>query len=807
VGGEEPAAPAPEAGAEDAATRSLRVLEFPKIVHAVAREAETVAGAARAAALRPEGDAIEARERQGESREADTLLARVPHPPVGPAEDVRPLIERAARGAALSGGELRAVAQVAGAARLMPQTLAAVDADRPLARLVSLAAPLVPLPEVEERIRRSITEAGEVADEASPLLAQLRRSARALATEVRERLESMVRSAATARYLQEPIVTLRGGRYVVPVRQEFRRMVPGLVHDTSASGQTLFVEPMAVLELGNRLRAVEAQAREEAERVLRELSALVARYAVALRTDVDVLAALDAIFARARYGRRPGYRYPDIDERPRLVLRAARHPLLGDEAVPLDVEIGRTFHTLVVSGPNTGGKTVSLKTMGLLSAMALSGLAVPAGDGTSVGAFDHILADIGDEQSIEQSLSTFSSHLTAIVRYLALATPRSLVLLDELGAGTDPTEGAALATAILEHLHARGVRTVASTHLSDLRRFAASHAGAENGSVAFDPVSLRPTYRFELGVPGQSNALAIAARLGMDPAVLEVARARLRPEDRGLEELMRSVGEMRRALAEEEEGARRARREAEAMRAEVEAERRALAEERSRLLGEAAERAREIVRRARRESEAAIAALRAAQAGERPVEAAVALARRSLREAAPQEVGLPAADEASPPLRRVAVGQTVLLHRLGQLATVLSEPDPDGKVLVQAGVVRLRLDLADLRAAPAGATARSPDPPPARSASSLLDRARTAAPEIDLRGLRADEALARLERWLDDALLAGLAEGRVIHGKGTGALRQAVTDALRGRPEVAEFRLGAPEEGGDGVTVVRFAGA
>ncbi|MCL6596156.1 MAG: endonuclease MutS2 [Firmicutes bacterium] len=806
MAGEEPgAAPATVAGGEDAAARSLRVLEFPKIVREVAREAETLAGAERAQALRPEGDAVEARERQGESREADTLLARVPHPPVGPAEDVRPLIERAARGAALSGGELRAVAQVAGAARLMPQTLAAVDADRPLARLVSLAAPLVPLPEVEERIRRSITEAGEVADEASPLLAQLRRSARALATEVRERLESMVRSAATARYLQEPIVTLRAGRYVVPVRQEFRRMVPGLVHDTSASGQTLFVEPMAVLEVGNRLRAVEAQAREEAERVLRELSALVARHAAPLRTDVDVLAAMDAIFARARFGRRPGYRYPEIDERPRLVLRTARHPLLGEDAVPLDVEIGRTFHTLVVSGPNTGGKTVSLKTMGLLSAMALSGLAVPAGDGTSVGAFDHILADIGDEQSIEQSLSTFSSHLTAIVRYLALATPRSLVLLDELGAGTDPTEGAALATAILEHLHARGVRTVATTHLSDLRRFAASHAGAENGSVAFDPVSLRPTYRFELGVPGQSNALAIAARLGMDPTVLEVARARLRPEERGLEDLMRSVGEMRRALAEEEEGARRARRQAEALRAEVEAERRALAEERGRLLAEAAERAREIVRRARRESEAAIAALRAAQAGERPVEAAVALARRSLREAAPQEEGPP--PPASPPLRRVAVGQTVLLHRLGQLATVLAEPDPDGKVLVQAGVVRLRLDLAELRAAPAGATARSPDPPPAKAGFSLLERARAAAPELDLRGLRADEALERLERWLDDALLAGLAEGRIVHGKGTGALRQVVADALRGRPEVADYRLGSAEEGGDGVTVVRFAGA
>jgi DNA mismatch repair protein MutS2 len=801
---------------EDALARSLRVLEFAKVLAVVRSHARTAAGAERVAALTPASDVVEALERQGESREAEALLERVPHPDLGPVEDVRPLIDRAVRQASLTGMELRAIAALATAARQTGQALAAVDADRPLPRLLALTTGLTPLQDLEERIARSVTEAGEVADAASPLLERLRATARRLAAAVRERLEALVRGSA-ARYLQEPIVTIRQGRYVVPVRQEFRRQVPGLVHDTSASGQTLFVEPMAVLELGNELRRLEAQAREEAERVLRELSLAVAERAAALRADVAALAALDAVLARARYGREEGNVYPHIDERPRLVLRRARHPLLGPDAVPLDVEIGRTFRTLVVSGPNTGGKTVTLKTMGLMTAMALSGLAVSAGDGTEVGAFDRVLADIGDEQSIEQSLSTFSSHMSAIVRYLTLATERTLLLLDELGAGTDPTEGAALATAILEHLHDRGVRTVVTTHLSDLRRFAASHPAAENGSVAFDLATLRPTYRFELGVPGESNAFAIAARLGLDAAILEAARRHLTPEERRIEDLMASVAEMRRALASEEEAARVARREAEALRAELQAQSRTVRAEQARRLAEASERARDIVRRAKRESEAAIAALRAAQAGERAVQGAIDAARRALREALPQAETMSEAeaDTGGAPLERVVVGQSVVLRRLGQSAVVVAEPDADGRVTVQAGVVRLRVDLGDLAAAPAGATPRvsalTRQAPVAGAAvrqtadGAQLRGAERASAELDVRGMRADEALAALDRWLDAALLAGLDEGRVIHGKGTGALRQAVAEALAGRPYVADFRLGHVGEGGDGVTVVRFA--
>lgn len=810
-----PAAPAaPAAGpaapaGEEAALRSLRVLEFGAIVETVAGEARTTVGAERVRAMHPAAVAVAALERQGESREAQAFLRRVPHPALGPAEDVRPLIGRAARQASLTGAELLAVGAVAAAARQLVQAIASADDELPLPRLVGLASALVALPELEGRIGRSITEGGEVADGASPLLSRLRDGIRKTAARVRERLDVLVRSATAARYLQEPIVTIRHGRYVVPVRQEFRRMVPGLVHDTSASGQTLFVEPMAALELGNELRALEGQAREECERILFELSQAVARDAPALTADVVALAEIDAVLSRARFGLRPGYHYPELGERPRLVLCRARHPLLGPEAVPLDVEIGRSFHSLIVSGPNTGGKTVTLKTMGLITAMALSGLAVPAEDGTEVGAFDAIWADIGDEQSIEQSLSTFSSHLSAIVRYLRLATARSLVLLDELGAGTDPTEGAALGIAILEHLHARSVRTVVTTHLSDLRRFATDHPGAENGSVAFDVATLRPTYRFELGVPGESNAFAIAARLGMDEAVLQNARRHLTPEERRMEDLLQSVGEMRRALAVEEEEVRALRRDAEAMRARAEAAEREAAETRSRQLAEAQERAREIVRKAKRETDAAIVALRAAQAGRYAPEAAIEAARDALRAARPEPEPGSAEGGDGLPLARVVVGQSVVLRRLGQTAFVLAEPDADGKVLVQAGVVRLRVDLEDLASAPAGvAPSRAVHRPAIGGGGPRSDatrRAQTASPELDLRGMRADEALAALEKWLDDALLAGLAEGHVIHGKGTGALRQAVTEFLAQRPYVTGFRLGQSGEGGDGVTVVRLA--
>ena len=795
-------------------SRSLRVLEFPKVLEIVAGEAATEIGREFVREILPEREAGTASLRQAETQDAERLLGHVPFPPVGPREDIRPLVDRALRGSLLTGAELRAIVQVPSAARRMKELIGGFgQPEAPLGSLLTYAKDLTVLSSLEARIESAITEAGEVADEASPLLSGLRARQRAVAVQVREKLERLIRSPETARYLMEPIITVRGGRYVVPVRAEARRMVPGLVHDTSQSGQTLFVEPMAVLELGNDLRRLEAEGREEELRILTELTERVREEASLVREDAEVLGALDTILARSRSRRHWSGTYPELAAEPRLVLRRARHPLLGASAVPIDVELGRTFRTLVISGPNTGGKTLTLKTMGLLSAMALSGLTWPAEDGSQAGAFDRIFADIGDEQSIEQSLSTFSSHLSSIIRYLETADERSLVLLDELGAGTDPTEGAALARAVLESLHARGARTAVTTHLSDLKRHAAETLGMENGSVEFDVRTLRPTYRFHLGVPGESNAFAIAMRLGMPPDVVARARHFLTPESTRVEDLLQSIGETRRTLAEEEASLRATRAEAEAALAALRKEQAKLDAEKEEILLRARERAREVVARARRETEAGIAALRAAAQGTGRPEAAIEEARRRLRQAA----GWEDVDEprtAGAPLSRIYVGQRVLLRDMGQEATVLEEPAADGKVTVQAGNLRLRVEQRGLAQ---GAQER-----PRRLGRSLgqetsgggresgavriaLARARETRPELDLRGKRADEAESDLRVWLDDALLAGLPQGRVIHGKGTGALRDMVQGVLRADFPAVKSRLGQAGEGGDGVTVVVFS--
>lgn len=791
--------------------RSLRVLEYPKVLEIAAAEATTEIGRDTVRQGRPALDVGEASLRQAESREAERLLAHTPYPPVGPSEDIRPLLERALRGSLLTGPELRTIVQVPTAARRLKDLLTMFgQPDAPLRALEPYAQDLVVLGSLETRIRTAISEGGDVAHAASTRLAQLRARQRVIAGQVRERLERMIRSADTAKYLMDPIVTVRDGRYVVPVRADARRMVPGLVHDTSQSGQTLFVEPMAVLELGNELRALEAQAHEEEVRILTELTTQVSQEASLLREDAEELGRVDAILARARSREHWHGAYPELAAEPRLVLRGARHPMLGDTAVPIDVEIGRTFRSLIISGPNTGGKTVTLKTMGLMTAMALSGFTIPADGASVVGVFDRVLADIGDEQSIEQSLSTFSSHLSSIIRYLEVATDRSLILLDELGAGTDPTEGTALARAVLASLHERGARTAVTTHLSDLKRHATETPGMENGSVEFDVRTLRPTYRFHLGVPGESNAFAIAMRLGMPRAVVDAARRYLAPESARVEDLIRAVGEMRRALAEEEAAVREARNEADAARRALEAEQHEWGERRDEVLSRAREQAREVVLRARRETEAGIAALRAASQGEGRAEIAIEEARRRLRAAAGFS-GLPEPVRIGAPLARVYVGQRVLLRDMGQEAVVLEEPAADGKVTVQAGSLRLRVERDGLgQAAPEGGAGRGShsDRAPDTHGSAIrisLDRTRQVRPELDLRGRRAEDAESELRAWIDDALLAGLPQGRIIHGKGTGALRELVQGVLRTDFPDLGCRLGAAGEGGDGVTVVRFS--
>lgn len=788
--------------------RSLRLVGYFDLLQELQNRSDTVRGRELCALLRPSADPVTASERQLLCQESERFLDRHAHPAVGPGLDVRPAVTRAERGGTLTGVDLWAIGQVARAVRTLRDQVEEDDQRAEegvrLERLLAEVGNCVDLPHLKQEIECCLTEAGEVRDEASPLLGILRTRIRSLASQVREKLEQFVHQAATSRWLQEAIVTQRKGRFVVPVRAEFRRQVPGLVHDTSASGQTVFVEPMPVLELNNRLHEAEGQEREEVERILRTLSQAVAGVAADLRTDVEVLGRVDRLFAMVRLGTDLHGTFPTLSSQPLVVLRGARHPALGDAAVPLDLEIGRSFRTLVVSGPNTGGKTVSLKTVGLMVAMAETGLRLPAEEGTICGSFDRLFVDIGDEQSIELSLSTFSSHMTAVVAYVRSAGERTLVLLDELGAGTDPTEGGALAMAILDVLHARKVRTIVTTHLSEVKRFAAAHAEVESGSVEFDLSTLRPTYRFHLGVPGQSNALIIAERLGLPSDVVRGAREHLDPTVRRAEDVLRQAAELRRRLGEQEAQAGKARQEAEQARDMVTAKLERLDAEIERRREQAAEKAREIVHKARIETQAAFEALRQAQMGRRGTEAAVAEARQRLSQAVPEDGSPPKLEGHA--LSHVVVGQTVRLKRLGAQGQVLEPPGPEGKALVQVGAVRLRLPLADLtdveeRARPDLVLAQSEG----RPGAALQAAARQAVQsEMDLRGLRVDEALHELEAYLDRALLAGLGRVRLIHGKGTGALRQVVAERLAAFPGVVRYRLGNSGEGGDGVTVAEL---
>ncbi|HHW42549.1 MAG TPA: endonuclease MutS2, partial [Desulfotomaculum sp.] len=621
--------------------------------------------------------------------------------------------------------------------------------------------------------------------------------------QVRERLERIIRSPAYQKYLQDPIVTIREGRYVVPVKQEHRAQVPGIIHDQSSSGATLFIEPMAVLESNNEVRRLEVAEKQEITRILGDLSAGVAAAAEEISLSLEALGRLDLIMARARYSQDLDAWSPRILSGAMLDLRQARHPLLSGAVVPVSIHLGRDFDTLVITGPNTGGKTVTLKTVGLLVLMAQSGLHIPAAEGSEMGIFQEVFADIGDEQSIEQSLSTFSSHLTNIVHILRHAGPDSLVLLDELGAGTDPTEGAALAQAILERLHGMGAKTVATTHYSELKNFAYARERVENASVEFDAVTLRPTYRLLIGKPGRSNAFEIAARLGLDGELVERARHFMTAEQIQVADLMQRLERTRQEAEQELERAREMRREAESFKERYRVLQEELTARREAILSRAKEEARSLVRGARREAEEAVRELRERLSAEtaREREEAIRAARRKLGGMQEQlqsgSPTRPAGDGAVP--EAVAVGQTVFLPRFNQqgVVTALSQDD---EVQVQVGMIKINVPLTDLRLV-AGEKAAAGE---VRTGSLLQDKARAVSTRLDLRGMRAEEALAEVEKYLDDATLAGLSRVYLVHGKGTGALRAAVQQQLKGDPRVKSFRLGEQGEGGLGVTVVEL---
>lgn len=789
--------------------RHTQSLELDKILERLAAETSCADAAQLARALEPVHRLADAQRLLDETGAAHTLMAKFGAPSFGQVKNVTGALRRAQAGASLSFRELLDIAETLRVIRSLSEWH--VHCEGVETCLGDRFAVLSPNRYLEEAITTAILSEEEIADTASPELAGIRRKMRAAASRVRDQLDKMIRSPAYQKLLQDPIVTIRGGRFVVPVKAEHRGEVPGLVHDTSASGATVFVEPMGVVEANNEIKVLTSREEAEIERIVAALSAEAGGFADAIVADYEIVVELNLIFAKARLAYQMKAVMPELTDSGYIRLRQARHPLLDPQkAVPIDVELGGAFDTLVITGPNTGGKTVTLKTLGLLTLMAMCGLMPPAGDGSVLSVYDRILADIGDEQSIEQSLSTFSAHMVNLIRILQEADGGSLVLLDELGAGTDPVEGAALAIAILEQLRQQGARVAATTHYAELKAYAIHTPGVENGSCEFDVVSLRPTYRLLVGVPGRSNAFAISERLGMAPEVVARARELVSGEARRMEDVVENLEQRRQALEEELRAAQEARREAARAQEEARGRLAALERDREKEIDKARSDARRALERARGEAQALldeIDAIRKQKAAGGLENAGEAKSRLRSRLRAAEEAADPVSKRRKEPddyrlPRPLKPGDTVLLVELDKQAAVLAAPS-DGTVEVQAGIIRTRVPLTGVRLIGDGAApTKTMGGTRTRGVTSRAER--TARSEIDLRGQMTEEGILETDRFLDEAVMAGLERVTIIHGKGTGALRAAIHQHLRGHPSVKSYRLGGYGEGETGVTIVEL---
>ena len=787
--------------------RVIRLLEFDKVRRMLAEQASFSLGKELALALRPSTRLFQASRWQEETEQARRLLEKRGRAPFGGLTDIRAVVRRAGKGAVLRPEELLAVADAVRAFARLRAYFASQGAAEDAPDLADLAESLGTFTRIEREISRCIDQEGHVVDHASPELAKIRARLRTERRRAREYLERLIRSPHAQRYLQEPIVTLRNGRYVVPVKQEHRGEVPGIVHDQSASGATLYIEPMPVVEANNEVRKAERDEAAEVERILAAISQLVAADEDALVHSVEMAGELDFICAKAALAVQWDAVRPALNEEGYVRLVRARHPLLTGQVVPIDLHLGREFTALIITGPNTGGKTVTLKTVGLFCLMAQAGLQLPADPGTEIAVFRSVFADIGDEQSIEQSLSTFSSHMGNIVAILRQVDASSLVLLDELGAGTDPTEGAALAIALLEHLCDRvGCRVVATTHYSELKSFAYTHPACENASVEFDVETLRPTYRLSIGVAGQSNAFAIAARLGLDSGIIARAQRELTEEERYVNDLLRSVEADRRAAQRERAEAERLRQRYEELAVKYHEAFEKLKAAREEVLAEARREASALVQRAQREAERLLGRLR--RAGQSALEERAAKVRERLGQIAQsleaEEATPPPRSEGGAALASLYIGAPVYVRSLGQVGEI-AQLMGDGRVAVRLGAMRVTVEPHDLEGVKEEA---APPRRPAATGYAHLAREKAAAiaTELDLRGSLVEEALEKVDKYLDDATLASVKAVRIIHGKGTGALREAIQSYLAADPRVSAYRLGDPSEGGSGVTVVTLHG-
>ncbi|MBQ1821610.1 MAG: endonuclease MutS2 [Clostridia bacterium] len=778
--------------------RAIRSLEFDKIRAQCASHAASDIGREFVDALEPVDDLAEAEKLLRQTWEADGICRRIGGSPIDSFPDARVTLQRVRAAYALSPAELLNLAACLKASRRARERLLSGDDETELHRL---ANPLSSHSTIEDEIARCILTEDEISDNASPELSRIRRQMRITAERVKEKLNNIIKSPAYQKYLQEPIVTVRNGRYAIPVKAEHRAQIGGLIHDQSGSGQTVFIEPTAVVELGNALRQLQAEEKREIERILAGLTALIAPYADELYQSLMLLGNLDCIFAKAILARDMRAYCPKLNDRRIIHIKNGRHPLIDkNTVVPISVWIGDGYDTLIVTGPNTGGKTVTLKTVGLFTLMASAGMFLPADESSEIAIFREVFADIGDEQSIEQSLSTFSAHMTNLVSILKDAGEDTLVLLDELGAGTDPNEGAALAQAILKHLHECGATTFATTHYSEIKAFALTHEGMQNASMEFDVDRLCPTYKLYIGIPGKSNAFEISKRLGLDEAIIDRAREFLKHEDVAFEDVL-SGAEQQRKLAEQQASALteeldRAKAEREAL----ETERKKLKEDRAAIREKAREEARAFVQQTKHEMDALISELRQVKnIDTKALERAIQSSRDKLRESANKltDTAEPNPAEGEIPTS-VIRGQTVRVVSLNNTATVLKPQDAKGQVQVQAGLIKVFVPLSDLRLIEQKKT-------PVRETTKpreIMTDIKTMKYELDLRGYLVDDAILEIDAFIDDCVRTGRSEFNIIHGKGTGALRAGVQNYLKTHPRVKSFRIGAYGEGDAGVTVV-----
>ena len=789
----------------DIVSRSERLLEYPKILGLLAERASSDGAKAMALALRPEEFSEDADRLQSLTAAAVKISEKRGSPSFRMLKDVSPAIARVELGGVLSMRELLEIKGVLSCARSVRDYYFADKTGEETTPLDLTFELLRTNRYFEEKIGNAILSEDEMADNASPELLSIRRGIAQANARIREILNKMITSPSYSKVLQENIITMRGGRYVIPVKNEHRGDVQGLVHDVSSSGQTVFIEPMGVVNANNEIQTLLGRERKEIERILYELSNEAAGFSGEIASNYRNLVLLDFTFAKARLAWDMEAFRPLLSDEGETDLIRARHPLIPrGTVVPVDIRIGKDFDTLVITGPNTGGKTVSLKTLGLLTLMAASGLFIPAAEGSRVRVFRRVFADIGDEQSIEQSLSTFSSHMTNITSILGETDGRTLAIFDELGAGTDPVEGAALAISIIEECRARGAQVAATTHYAELKVYALKTEGVENASCEFDVATLRPTYRLLIGIPGRSNAFAIAKRLGLEERIIENARDRLAGENVRFEEVLDNLEKNRQEMEREKARAEEFRREAEELSQKARSMESDLRKEKEKLMAEARREADRLVEDTRAESGRLLAELSSlrdrSSLTPEEINAARAMTGASLNKMKKNGVPEPPKIEIAPLPRDPAAGDTVEIVRSGVRGTVLGPADGRGNVRVKAGIMTLTVNQKELRFV---------DAPKVRLPETPVSVARvgpaSASMSLDLRGMASDEALIELGDYLDDAARAGLTEVTVIHGKGTGKLRDAVQNELRHNKLVKSFRLGKYGEGEAGVTVVTLA--